>query len=114
MITRLQARNMTNEQVFSIVKKACSKYDTEVIKAKYNPKDLSLYVLVKEVKMLGAVNCDIDSVLIGVYDFDFNLISDTRIELKDEPFCPATIVTSNIENYKALTDMMSGEEFVWQ
>lgn len=113
MITRLQARSMTNEQVFDIVKKACDRNNTKVIRAKFNNVTLELIILVEKIINIGDIECDIDAVLIGVYDLEFNQVEDSTLKLEYEPCCPNTLVTSDFENYKGLTEGTGGEEFVW-
>ena len=47
MITELQARSMSNEQVLEVLRKSCEKRSEKLIHAQYNPVTLELTVLVE-------------------------------------------------------------------
>lgn len=97
MITKLQGRSMTNEQVLEVLKKSCEKHGEVLIHAQYNPITVSLVALIEEVKAFGYVDADMDAVLIGLYDMDLNPVKDDTLHLENEPCCPSTIVTCNTE-----------------
>ncbi len=108
MITELQGRKMSNEQVLEVLKKSCESCGQVLIHAQYNSATLELTVLVDAVKDFGKVDTDMDNVLIGLCDFDFNPVEDTRLQLINEPFCPATIVTCDSENYMSMARSTGG------
>lgn len=108
MITELQARTMSNDKVLEVLRKSCEKYSEKLIHAQYNPVTLELTVLVDSILDYGGVEADMDSVLIGLCDFDFNPVEDDRLDIHNEPCCPATIVTCNELNYFELAKATGG------
>ncbi len=68
MITVLQGRNMSNEQVLDVLRRSCSKYNQKLIHAQFDPVSLELVVLVDYINSDGSVETDMEGVLIGIYD----------------------------------------------
>lgn len=112
MITELQARSMSNEQVLDVIKKSCCRCKQTLIHATYNPITLGLVILVDKIVDFGGVEADVDSVLIGLCDFDFNPVEDDRLNIHNEPCCPATIVTCNESDYFELAKATGGVSLV--
>lgn len=112
MITELQARRLSNEQILDVLKKSCIRHNQHLIHAQYNPTTLELTVLVNEIINFGGVEADMDSVLIGLCDLDFKPVQDNKLELSNEPCCPATIVTCDQSNYYALAKATGGIQLI--
>lgn len=112
MITELQARRMTNEQVLGVLQKACNRYEQKLIHAQYNPTTLELTALVDEIKSYGSVEADVDSVLIGLWDLNFKPVADNTLCLVNEPCCPSTIITCNADNYHSIARATRGVQLV--
>lgn len=112
MITELQARRMSNEQVLEVLKRSCERHNQKLIHAQYNSASLELAVLVDEIRDFGSVEADMDSVLIGLRDFNFRPVEDDRPHLSNEPCCPATIVICNKDNYIDLAKVTGGVQVI--
>ncbi len=112
MITTLQARSMTNEQVLDVLKKSCVRHKQKLIHAKYNQGTLALVALVDVIVDYDGVEMDMDSVLIGLCDFNFTPVDDDRLQLTDEDYCPATIVTCDEEEYRELERATGGVQLI--
>ena len=113
MITELQARHMSKQDIIDVLRKSCAKHNVTLVHANYIADDMNLLLLVENRKFVSSVVMEMAGVLIGVFDTNLNQVEDSiALNDTDSECCPVVTAVDSIDDYLQECDLRDGEEIL--
>lgn len=98
MTTELQAYKMSNENILKALQKSCARHNIVLLHADYRAMDMSLSILIKPSEHEAEIVSDMDAILIGLCDDNFEPIN-VESDFSGIDICPTTLITSDEQLY---------------
>lgn len=113
MITELQARRLTNEQIKEAILHSAEKHGVNILHANYREYDMDLFMLTDNLKKSFSVVSDMNCILIGILDVNGNEVDDNDISSDiDGEECPVVRVTAEEQQYNDMCSERGGEDIL--
>lgn len=113
MITELQARHLSKQDIIDVLRKSCAKHNVALIHANYIVDDMDLLLFVENCKFVSNVVMEMTGVLIGVFDTNLNQVDDSiDLDDADSECCPVVTAVDNVDAYLQECEIRDGEELL--